>query len=164
MFLSQNLVTHKARVPVWVPSFPTQSFQEEKAAQDHRSCAGPPGIGFLRAQQGRRTSWKAGTKENLQACLKGSTSEPAIPREGDKNAISLAISPFILWASVLLILEQIQMVCSGAEQTLLNQSLRRSVLATTTELPVPVAKIGEGPQHRFCDNCRRANTSEKLGS
>jgi len=55
------------------------------------------------------------------------------------------------------------MLCDGAEQRVSNQSLRRSGLATTVELTVTVAKIGGGPWHHSCDDCRRANSSEKLG-
>lgn len=131
-----------------MPCFPAQIFPEEKVAPDYRSCAGSSRICFLSAHQGKRTSWKAGTKEKLQACLKGS------PREGDNNVVSLAISSFVLWSFLLLILEHIQMLCNSAEQTVpaLIQSLRRSRLAITMEIQVLVAKFGEDPWHHSCDN------------
>lgn len=163
MFLSQSWWPIEQGSWYGCPASQHSPFRKRRQLRITEAVLASPGPAFSGLTREEGSLGKQAQKKTSRHVWKGAFLSPASPREGDNNAVSLAISSFILWASLLLILEQTQMLCNGAEQTLLNQSLRRSGLATTTELPVPVAKIGDSPQHCSCDNRRKSNSSEKLG-
>lgn len=145
------------------PASQHSPFRKRRQTRLTEAALAPPRSAFSGLTREEGPLGNQAQKKTSRHVWRGALLNAASPREGGNSAVSLASSPFILWASLFLILQQIQMLCNGAEQTGLNQSLRRSGPATAKELPVSVAKIREGPWHCSCDNCRRTNTSRKLG-
>lgn len=60
-----------------------------------------PGSAFSGLAREEGPLEKQAQKNTSRHVWRGTLLNPAVPRAGDNNAISLAISPFILWASVL---------------------------------------------------------------